>query len=90
MRHLHYVLGAVCKLNGLDEVHTHIHTYTQTQPSTNRFECAACTASWELYAKLNGLDEVLDVGDDAQEANVKDRAVVSAELEKKVGLHAYV
>jgi hypothetical protein len=37
------------------------------------FECAACTASFELYAILNGLDEVLDVGDDAQEANVKDR-----------------
>lgn len=38
------------------------------------FECAACTASWELYEALNGLDEVLDVGDDAQEANLKDRA----------------
>jgi hypothetical protein len=30
------------------------------------FECAACTASWELYAALNGLDEVLDAGDDSQ------------------------
>jgi hypothetical protein len=33
---------------------------------TEWFECAACTASWELYAALNGLDEALDIGDDSQ------------------------
>ena len=49
--------------------------YIQTQ----WFECAACTASWELYAALNGLDEALDAGDDSQEANVKDRTVVLSE-----------
>ena len=36
---------------------------------TQWFECAACTASWDLYAALNGLDEVLDAGDDSQEAS---------------------
>lgn len=46
---------------------------------TQWFECAACTASWELYAALNGLDEALDAGDDSQEANVKDRTVVLSE-----------
>jgi len=38
---------------------------------TQWFECAACTASWELYAALNGLDEVLDAGDDSQEASTR-------------------
>ena len=36
---------------------------------TQWFECAACTASWDLYAALNGLDEALDAGDDSQEAS---------------------
>ena len=50
---------------------------------TEWFECAACTASWELYATLNGLDEALDVGDDSQEANVKDRAVIMGQRMKE-------
>lgn len=52
---------------------------------TEWFECAACTASWELYAALNGLDEALDAGDDSQEANVKDRAVI---LSQRLRLHS--
>lgn len=60
------------------------HMFEDRAVRTIWFECAACTGSWEMYASLNGLDEVLDVGDDAQEANVKDRAAFIAREREKV------
>jgi len=62
------------------------HLGEDTVIKTQWFECAACTASWELYAALNGLDEALDAGDDSQEANVKDRALVLGERLRRSAL----
>lgn len=40
---------------------------------TKWFECAACAFPTKAIKAINGLDETLDVGDDAQEANIRDR-----------------
>lgn len=37
-------------------------------------ECACCSVPWNALTQLNGVDEILDTGDDCHEVNMKQRS----------------